>query len=68
MGSGASKGETEATALEVIGQDNEFGHQGAINCMSVSEDSSLLVTGSDDCTACVWSTKTENMENLGVLK
>ena len=43
-------------------------HDGAINCMGLSEDGSLLVTGSDDHTARMWSTQTDDTECLGVLE
>lgn len=43
-------------------------HEGGINCMSLSEDSSLLITGSDDNTARMWSTQTDDTECLGVLE
>ncbi|KAF0304436.1 WD repeat-containing protein 86 [Amphibalanus amphitrite] len=43
-------------------------HEGAINCMGLSEDGSLLVTGSDDWTARMWSTQTDDTECLGVLE
>ena len=43
-------------------------HDGAINCMALSEDKSLLVTGSDDFTARMWSTKTDDTECIGVLE
>ena len=34
-------------------------HDGGINCMTLSEDGSVLVTGSEDRTARLWSSKTE---------
>lgn len=43
-------------------------HEGDINCMALSEDQSLLVTGSEDCTARMWSTKTAITECLGIMK
>ena len=43
-------------------------HDGAVNCMSLSEDGSLLVTGSEDTTARLWSTKTDSTESLGALE
>ncbi|XP_042221983.1 WD repeat-containing protein 86-like isoform X2 [Homarus americanus] len=63
MGSGASKEGLEGEPLETVDV-----HTGGINCMSLSEDSSLLVTGSDDKTVRMWSTKTEPIEDLGVLE
>ena len=43
-------------------------HEESINCMCLSEDGSMLVTGSEDATARMWATKTEETECLGVLK
>lgn len=43
-------------------------HEGSINCIEVSEDGSVLVTGSDDAYVRLWSTKTELIECIGVLE
>lgn len=43
-------------------------HEGSINCMEISEDGSVLVTGSDDAYVRLWSTKTELIECIGVLE
>ena len=43
-------------------------HQGGINCMALSEDGSVLATGSEDCTARLWTTKTSLCECIGILK
>lgn len=43
-------------------------HEGSINCMEISEDGSVLVTGSDDAYVRLWSTKTELVECIGVLE
>ncbi|XP_067141318.1 WD repeat-containing protein 86-like isoform X1 [Centruroides vittatus] len=43
-------------------------HQGGINCMALSEDGSLLVTGSDDKTARMWSTQSNPIECIGVME
>merc|ERR550532_3686208 len=43
-------------------------HEESINCMCLSEDGSMLVTGSEDATARLWATRTEETECLGVLK
>ena len=43
-------------------------HEDAINCMTLSDDGSLLVTGGEDCTARMWSTKTQSCECLGSLE
>lgn len=62
MGLGASKEKT-ATAKETLG-----GHDESINCMALSDDGSVIVTGSEDSTARMWSTKTDETECIGVLK
>lgn len=43
-------------------------HRGGINFMVLSDDASLLVTGSDDKTARMWSTLSDPTECLGVLE
>ena len=43
-------------------------HEGGINCMAMSEDGSVLATGSEDCTARLWTTQTESCECIGILK
>jgi len=43
-------------------------HEGDINCMAMSDDQSLLATGSEDGTARIWSTKTQSTECLGIMK
>lgn len=43
-------------------------HEGGINCMALSDDGSVLATGSEDRTARVWTTKTELCECIGILK
>jgi len=43
-------------------------HEGSINCMDVSEDASVLVTGSDDSMVRLWSTKSETVECIGLLE
>jgi WD40 repeat protein len=42
-------------------------HESGINCMVLSDDGSVLATGSDDNTIRLWSTKTESVEYLSVL-
>lgn len=43
-------------------------HEGGINCMCLSDDGSVLVTGSEDRTARLWTVKTEICECIGLLK
>ncbi|GAB6030902.1 WD repeat-containing protein 86 [Chamberlinius hualienensis] len=43
-------------------------HDDAINCMQLSDDGSLLVTGGEDNVARMWSTKTPHCECLGALE
>jgi len=41
-------------------------HESAINCMALSNDSTVLATGSDDHTIRLWSTTTTPIECLSV--
>ena len=43
-------------------------HDESVNVMALSEDGSMLVTGSEDATARMWSTRTDDTECIGVLK
>ncbi|XP_071523410.1 uncharacterized protein [Panulirus ornatus] len=63
MGSGSSRNKEQRLLLETLHE-----HKGSINCMTVSEDGSLLVTGSDDRTARLWSALSDPTEYLGVLQ
>lgn len=66
MGSCSSKKDGEKSksyALQVLDD-----HDGGINCMTLSEDGSVLVTGSEDKTARLWSTKTAQCECIGILQ
>ena len=63
MGNGGSSGSKTGTLKETLGD-----HEESINCMALSEDGSMLVTGSEDSTARMWSTKTEETICIGVLK
>jgi len=63
MGAGSSTGGKKGDMLETMAD-----HEESINCMCLSEDGSMLVTGSEDATARMWATKTEETECLGVLK
>jgi len=42
-------------------------HGGAINCMAVSEDGSILATGSDDNTVRLWTAKAPRCDCIGIL-
>lgn len=42
-------------------------HRNGINCLEVSEDYSLLVSGGEDCTLRLWSTFSTPCECIGVL-
>ena len=64
MGAGGSSGGGKKGELLETMAD----HEESINCMCLSEDGSMLVTGSEDATARMWATKTEETECLGVLK
>ena len=64
MGAGGSTGGGKKGELLETMAD----HEESINCMCLSEDGSMLVTGSEDATARMWATKTEETECLGVLK
>jgi WD40 repeat protein len=63
MGAGSSTSNKETEAVEV-----HTDHDESINCMCLSEDGSILVTGSEDSTARMWSTSTAEAECIGVLK
>ena len=41
-------------------------HESSINCMALSDDGSILATGSDDATVRLWSTKTDTVECIGL--
>ena len=62
MGIGSSQNK-QATLKETLADHDE-----SINCMALSDDGSMLVTGSEDSTARMWSTVTDETECLGVLK
>jgi hypothetical protein len=46
MGAGGSSGNKKGLLLETLAD-----HEESINCMVISEDGSMLVTGSEDATA-----------------
>ena len=45
-------------------EDHKFG----VNCIDISEDKSLLVSGGEDCIARLWSTFSNPCECIGVLE
>ena len=65
MGGCGSKDETGLGqhCLEIMDD-----HESGINCMALSDDGSVLATGSEDRTARLWTTKTEYCECIGILK
>ena len=67
MGGCGSKNENNPKNKTYLLQTLEE-HEGGINCMAVSEDGSVLATGSEDRTARLWTTKTEYCECIGILK
>ena len=42
-------------------------HKLGVNCVEISEDRSLLVTGGEDCTARLFSTLSNPCECIGIL-
>ncbi|CAH1790212.1 unnamed protein product [Owenia fusiformis] len=66
MGMCGSKNDTTKSKtfeLEVCAE-----HENGINCMALSEDGSVLASGSEDKTARLWSTKSEHCECIGILQ
>ncbi len=63
MGSGSSKSKLAGVLKETLGD-----HEQCINCMALSDDGSMLVTGGEDFSARMWSTVTGETECLGLLK
>ena len=59
---------TSANSKNGILKETMADHEESINCMALSEDGSMLVTGSEDSTARMWSTRTDETECIGVLK
>ncbi|UYV66209.1 hypothetical protein LAZ67_4000761 [Cordylochernes scorpioides] len=60
------KGHTAAVGQLELDQHN--GHEGGINCLAVSADGSLLLTGGEDCTAKVWAARTAPLQPLRTLR
>lgn len=64
MGCGSSQAKASSSARGwVLQQFDE--HKGPINCSALSEDESLLITGSEDATVKMWSTQSDPVELLG---
>lgn len=62
-GCGSKNGKNKTFLYETL-----EGHDNGINCMALSEDGSVLVTGAEDKTARLWSTKTYSTECIGILR
>ena len=43
-------------------------HESSVNCMEVSDDNSVIVTGSDDTNIRLWSTQSDSIECIGLLE
>lgn len=65
MGSAGSKRRTARNQDWLIQTLDD--HESGINCMALSDDSTVLATGSDDHTIRLWSTKSTPIECLSVL-
>ena len=63
MGAGSSSSSRAGVLKETLGD-----HEEAINCMALSDDGSMLVTGSEDSVVRMWSTTTPDTECIGALK
>lgn len=64
MGNGVTKKDKTKTWLLQTCEE----HEGSINCMDLSDDGSVLATGSDDKSIRLWSTKTETVDCIGILE
>lgn len=62
-GSKKNNSKTKTYILQVLSE-----HEAGVNCMAISDDGSVLVTGSEDKTARLWSTKTDECECIGILR
>lgn len=65
MGTAASKGRSKNERNFLLQTLED--HESAINCMCLSDDGSVLATGSDDHNIRLWSAKTTPVECLSVL-
>lgn len=64
MGNGVAKKDKQNSYLLQTLEE----HEGSVNCMALSDDCSVLATGSDDATIRIWSTKTDQVECIGILE
>ncbi|KAK8783911.1 hypothetical protein V5799_009724 [Amblyomma americanum] len=62
----ASAGDAEAVRWPHLSERLEQ-HRGGINCLALSEDHSLLVSGSEDGRVLLWSSQSTPVELLGTL-
>jgi len=62
MGAGSSSSRKEAEPVVICGD-----HEASINCMAMSEDYTLMITGADDGVAKLWATHTEHLDCVGTL-
>ena len=60
---GAKMGKDRDKSWEVATLEE---HESCINVLSVSQDGSMVITGSDDCSARLWCTTTD--KQIGVLE
>ena len=63
MGGCGSKNKSGNSLLESV-----EAHEKGINCMALSEDGSVLASGSEDKTIKLWCTKTSECECIGILR
>ena len=63
MGVFGSKDSKNGILMETLAD-----HVKGINCMVLSDDASMIVTGSEDLTARMWAIKASGTECMGVLR
>ena len=63
MGANPSTNNSKGVLQETLGDHTE-----SINCMALSEDGSILITGSEDLTARMWEVGIDETRCMGVLK
>ena len=63
MGNRSGKKKEKVEAFQICRE-----HEDSINCMDVSEDGSLLATGSDEGTIRLWTTQTMPVECVALLE